>query len=405
MTLMRPIRRLLPAFLLPLAMTVACGDAPDDDPVEDRTVVVDSAGLSIVWSRVAGLPVRTVSATAELQVGSLDGEDALYDVRSIDRFADGSWVVANAGTQEILILDPDGSRRVALGGEGEGPGEFSSLGTAHVFGGDSIWAWDFQNARVTVFDSTGKVGRTFGTETLEGQTRASPVARLADGRFVASGGASFGGDMQSQAVIRPQVTSSILGADGSALTTISTLPGSAQWLERDERSISIRPVPYEKDQHLTASADRIYVGVTENPEIFVHDATGSRIGIVRLDLEPEPVGDADWEAARDAELEAIEDIGFRNGVAEFYKTAPRPATKPVWSDLLTSEEGWLWVERFSAPGSDGPTRWWRFDPDGALIDEVEVPAGFTPMWAEGDLVAGIFEDEFEVEYLRVHRIK
>lgn len=82
--------------------------------------------------------------------------------------------------------------------------------------------------------------------------------------------------------------------------------------------------------------------------------------------------------------------------------------KPVFSSLVEDSEGNLWVEHFrwippdhQAPDPQ-PTRWSVFDTQGVFLGEVQVPAGFIISTITSDQVLGVWQDDLDVEHVRVY---
>ncbi|MYG81144.1 MAG: hypothetical protein F4187_04965 [Gemmatimonadetes bacterium] len=83
---------------------------------------------------------------------------------------------------QVAVLEPDGSLVRYVGGEGEGPGEFTDVGR-FGFVGDTLWLQDLWELDISYFDSTGAHIRT---ETDHGLPSTMPIlwrtsAPLADG--------------------------------------------------------------------------------------------------------------------------------------------------------------------------------------------------------------------------------
>ena len=72
--------------------------------------------------------------------------------------------------QQVAVLDPDGSFVRYIGGEGEGPGEFTLLG-GFGFVGDTAWLQHLTELHISYFDSTGAHIRT---ETDRGMPSSAP---------------------------------------------------------------------------------------------------------------------------------------------------------------------------------------------------------------------------------------
>ena len=71
---------------------------------------------------------------------------------------------------QVAVLDPDGGFVRYIGGEGEGPGEFTLLG-GFGFVGDTVWLQHLTLLHISYFDSTGAHIRT---ETDRGQPASMP---------------------------------------------------------------------------------------------------------------------------------------------------------------------------------------------------------------------------------------
>ncbi len=71
---------------------------------------------------------------------------------------------------QVTVLEPDGSFVRYIGGEGEGPGEFTLLGS-FGFVADTVWLQHLTLLHVSYFDSTGAHIRT---ETDRGPPSSAP---------------------------------------------------------------------------------------------------------------------------------------------------------------------------------------------------------------------------------------
>lgn len=120
----------------------------------------DSAGVIIVDNEPPAPESRlawSIGSQPTIAIGSVDsGEaDQFFRVTDATRLSDGRIVIANTGSNELRVFNPDGTHAGTWGGMGEGPGEFTSYSpTAMVsWSGDSVAApnpWDlrlFLNAR------------------------------------------------------------------------------------------------------------------------------------------------------------------------------------------------------------------------------------------------------------------
>ena len=147
------MRLLKSVLLLWFVALAACGDSSQGG---STVAIRDSAGVRIFEASAdtARIPTWPVDA---LPSAVLDEE--LFQVRAIDHLASGGFVVAHQSQTELRFYSADGHLLRTVGRAGEGPGEFRFILDLQTLG-DSVWVHDLQNARVTVFDSNGRVLRT-----------------------------------------------------------------------------------------------------------------------------------------------------------------------------------------------------------------------------------------------------
>jgi hypothetical protein len=111
-------------------------------------VIVESTGPT--WQEGQAW---TIASQPMLTIGSVEGtpEYELYRASSAARLSDGRIVVANGGTNELRFFDRSGRHIASVGRTGEGPGEFRDLQRVWTLTGDSLLAYDFMPARLSVF--------------------------------------------------------------------------------------------------------------------------------------------------------------------------------------------------------------------------------------------------------------
>jgi len=146
-----------------------------------------------------------------LTIGTVDASDAfqLNSVGDATRLADGRIVVANGGSNELLVFDVDGNHLDAWAGQGDGPGEFRDLPTVRPWPGDSLIAGDSQQGRASIFDLDGAHDRAMS---LRGPPDPTTSERAAAGEAADAG----------PATVEPHVVLRVL-PDGTVLTR--TPPG------------------------------------------------------------------------------------------------------------------------------------------------------------------------------------
>lgn len=413
--------RLSPGALTCLLATslalVGCaeGDAGDSSAVTRR----DSAGIEIVlserpaWPEDGGWTVATDSPVLDLGSASGSADQQLFRVRDLLRLSDDRWVVANGGTNELRIYGSDGDLLTSAGGQGEGPGEFQRLGGLARTPGDSILAWEAVESRISVFGPEGDHVRSFRLddppEELPGAgglslARAVPAGRFGDGTLLARGLQLMSGDDLSTGVTSTTTAFMRYEADGTVRGIVGTYAGPDRWMRVGEGTIEIRTLLFGRTPRLAVTGSRWYFGLADRYEVVEHAADGTIRRLVRRNHETEAVTDADVDAAIDERLEDVDDAAERAEARASYRDMPVPETFPAYDDLAVSRDGRLWVEGYRKPGEEVPA-WSVFSSDGRWLGDVSLPEGFDPMWIDDEVVAGVWEDELEVEHVRAYRIQ
>lgn len=416
-------RALTTAVLGAILAVAACGEGRAG--ASSDVVRRDSAGIEIVHSEAPAWSEaerwRVEADDPLLDVGSASGpaDQELYQVRGLVRLSDGRWVVANGGTSELRFYSPDGEMVARAGSEGEGPGEFQRLSGLARLPGDSVLAWEALEPRVSVFGPDGSFIRSFRLEeppsNLEGAPEDASVARptsrarFADGSLLAQGNQVMGAEGLAGGGTRsvPRIFLRY-DPDGSYRDFLAVYPGASRWIQVDMESGSIRSIRIESllfgtGTHSAATADAWYVGHSDRYEIAARRPDGTITRLVRRRHEPEEITDADVDARIETRLEGVDDPSARADRREIFTEMPVPETLPAFDDLTVSRDGHLWVQDYRKPG-EPPPPWSVFAPDGRWLGDVQLPERFDPMWIDEEVVAGVWEDELEVEHLRAYYI-
>jgi hypothetical protein len=136
----------LPLLLLfVLCTTFGCTEPEPESP--------DSSGSGTL----AQGEVWSLSESPILEIGVQSGaeEYQLHRAESSIRLDDGTLIVANGGSRQLRFFDESGGFLNAVGGEGEGPGEFRFPSRIRKTGQDSLLVWDQSMHRISFFDHQG----------------------------------------------------------------------------------------------------------------------------------------------------------------------------------------------------------------------------------------------------------
>lgn len=139
--------------LMLVLLPVACGgDGGDPDAaavseestLDSRRLAVDSIVGTDSDARMS------FDLSERLSIGSLDGPDAFGRIMDAKIHA-GRIYVADDLRHHVAVYDTAGDQVDIIGGQGEGPGEFSSPWKLVLGKADSLFVWDTEQAKISVF--------------------------------------------------------------------------------------------------------------------------------------------------------------------------------------------------------------------------------------------------------------
>lgn len=413
------------AAVLALMAAALCGCGGASQPA---TTVTDSAGVEIV-SNLPGSSeaAETWSLSAEpvVQIGAgADPEVALFQVTDVAPLGGRRVAVGMNTPARALVLEPDGTVAATLGREGEGPGEFSSVGSLVPLGADSVAVWDPDRRRISVFTTDGRFTREVDLSPIAPvTTRAAPDNRSNSGitHLLASASGSlvlFGEGAVSSTpepgVGRPELPSFRITTEGEELASFGTFPGM-EWFHGGPAGAL--PLPFGARTYAATSDDSFVLGTAEATEFRVFGPDGAVIRIVRWPDQDRTVAGPYLSKWSDMVESAP------SGIRQLVESIPRRERFPAYEGLVATEAGEILVGDYPGPlgiwplrrADHGPEalrpeirvparRWLVFDADGALTARLGTPEGFEPYAVRDGLIWGIHSDEMDVESVRAYEI-
>jgi hypothetical protein len=324
-------------FLLLLA---GCGSSEDGPSLGEWTLETDDLRLS---------ETLRVSETEDFYFGS---------ITALDVTSAGRIVVADRQARNIKVLQPDRTLIDTLGGPGEGPGEFRRLTSVQIARGDSLFAYDHQLGRLTVFgpDAPYEESRSVTIERKGGiplRTRALSNGYVT--RFVIP-------PQPDPGVTRTEPrTWRYIDESGTPGDTVFTAPGPLVLAtERGFGQIPLSSGVY----YAWGPNGRLYHGWNDSLHVEARSIDGSSEVIASLPTEPAPVTEKD----RDSLLNQIDNERWRNKMAPVL-----PDTKPAFTEMVVSDAGRTWVKRPGESPAAESVSWWILDPETKTIQQTQLP--------------------------------
>lgn len=399
----RSVRSFRMLLVAPIAMAgAACAGVE----AGSGSVARDSAGIRIVENdhrRPAWTPETAWRLTAEprVRIGDVSGDSAylLYQVPHVRRLHDGRIAVVNTSSRQVRLYDDRGAYLGAIGGAGEGPGEFRGPWAVHELAGDSLVVVDLYR-EVSIFDRSGRFVRRFLPPRPSEQQLGEgfePEGRFGDGSLLFK--SHYPEDHQSTGVLRSRIAMIRVGLDGSTTRSLGDFDDQT-YLKGGMPQYLFGPWAHE------AAAERtMWYGSGDGFELREIDFEGNTVRIVRLDRPLRPVTEDDVQAFLDDILRRVEGTGREQITRRLFADAQHPEYFPAHFALKVDAEDNLWVQDYQPFRLPVERVWSVFDPEGRYLGDVTVPAGLTVHDIGADYLLGVYRDELDVEYVDLYGLE
>ena len=396
---LKAARRATGCTLLLLTALAAPVDARAQAPA---SLMRDSSGVRIIENARPGwAPGKawTLSASPLLEIGPAGGPEYVFSrIASATRLRDGRIVVAERAALQLRFFSATGRHLRTVGEKGQGPGEFSDIGTMTRLPGDSlaveslrytsIFAPDGQFVRQVRYGpfAPGLLQVPFVAVLGRFPDGSAVVGDFPQGRHAARGAARW---VDSSTLLLVDPTGAVV-KDAGRVPAIAFAPGVNA------------PVPLNLGPELVhaSAAGHVYLGFGDQYAIHEYDPSFTLRRMIRRAWTPRPLSSDDLNTYVDAwmTLWSKETGAKRERERLGQINAPYPEVLPAFSDLLASDNGELWLrdpDLSAAPGcmclsgvSDRPSAWSVFAADGRWLGEVTMPPRFTPAEVGRDYVLG-----------------
>lgn len=381
-------------------------------------LLVSSHASSLGGQAVVRLPGRDVVLQREprtlYSVGAADGAgpDVFGAVGGVGFDAAENLYVLDRLNARVVVFDSTGRVVRAMGRRGGGPGEFGAPQQMAVSGGGEVVVSDVARRALIIFDRDGAarsvpypgatmlLGRSFTLYPRGG------VVSVAMGNPTSGGANAFG-----EEILLWMPTSSGLPR---RLATVST-PAS-----REAQSGGVRvysPVIFSPSFQFAVLPSG-FVAITDEAEYSVRliDGSGRVQRILRRPIPPRPVTARDRASERERRIRQLSEGGglrvigpqsaalpaaAQRTMADQLRDAEFAPVMPVIRRIAVDAMGNLWIERVG-PALDGPGSIDLVAPEGRYLGTLrgwEMPAAFSP----GGRAAYLREDEMGVQRVVVIR--
>jgi len=361
-----------------------------------------------------------VSQSPSVTLRSALGEAATpySHVVGATRLANGTYIVADAGTSELLAYDPAGAflRRIAR--RGKGPGELERVTAVWRYEGDTLVAINASPlgaSRIAVFAPEGHWVRTWSPATPPGETIGVRV------RVVANDGHLF---MTTGTPLRPAAAPVIdrelergywYDNGGRPGTLAGAFPGPLRYRSSGMKQALI---PFSIGTQFATANNELYASDPDSAVVRRYRRDGTLIAVIPLGISADPVRPRDARLARRQAHEAArrrfaplrnrripqplqETIRDQIAAAD---EIPIPQMFPVLERILVDPRGYLWAARFRRPDRLDPNVWWVFDGAGKRVGALRLPDALTALEIGDDYLIGLRRDLGGGESVEVYEL-
>jgi hypothetical protein len=409
-----PMTRQAVVFSLAVLNAASCASEQRAEPV----VVRDSAGVEIVensspaWSAEERWQVADTPAIVIGGQGWRPEQELFAVYHAI--LHDSTIVVANNGTSELRMFDWSGASVGVVGGQGEGPGEFSGLRGVHGCRDGRLLAIELR--RISVLSSAGEFIRSVRLAPDRIPTPGNVVGVFPDcSAVVVERGETAELPVTSEVYHMPAVLA-LVPLEGDGAETLAHIDGPALVNVPVGSGSAPQRVPWGYSPTYAVGDGVVFVGASDSSEVRVFGGSGLE-RIIRWPAARKPVAEADrllFDEQRAAA--AAQDGGRLAGLLPSLDDYPHvPDRKPAYARLMFDPAGFVWVREYQDIAGwrssgweldldNASEGWWIFDAAGRWLGSADVPPGLRILGVQGDYLLAIAFDANDVERLQLHAI-
>lgn len=342
-------------------------------------------------------PVMEAATQEDAQLSRVDG---------LGIASDGRIYVLDAHAKGVVVFGSDLTYERTIGRSGRGPGEFRSVTVVQVLPGDSVFVFDADLQRATLFapgaedpeyarpvwgataTDAGALKPASTVYRLHGHAGLLGVYRLA---YMASG--SDVGERRYDVVRHlyeddgGQRADSLFGASSSEMLVVRV--GAP-----DGGVVHVRAHPFGRRPYWQLMGDDRFVHAhSQEVGALVVNLDGRVVSAFSYAAPPVPVERAELDAAMD---------GMEPEMARMLRQGA-PYSWPPVAALATDDMGRIWL---AIRGQDRSVREWAaFEEDGTHVASVMFPARFRLLAVRDGRLAGVHRDDYDVPQIRTYRLE
>ena len=290
-------------------------------------------------------PTKLVTLTEAFRLGDEAAGDTILfgPIEDLEVDSRGRLYVTEQMQFRIRVFSSDGTPVGEFGSEGLGPGEFIWAPVLAIGAQDTVYAYDFQLGRLTVFSPHDYryVDSIPVAESERGNSSARDIVGVTSQGFLMRYSMDY--ESVEDAYVQSALQISLVDRNGKiAVDSIASLPTREELVFTWDDGIIWHRLRYGRGPYFASGySDLLYFAWNDAIQVTTVNPRGDVQRVITIPHDPVYVTQAEKE-------EEIADAGdeFEDGVRE-----QMPSTKPAFESLLVDDAGRLWIELSRAEGA------------------------------------------------------
>lgn len=301
---------------------------------------------------------------------------------------------------EVWVLDPDLRLERRVGRRGFGPGEFRSVGTVRIVARDSLYVYDPDIQRFSVYaPDSSNPAYTFSLASGAELAAADWAAPLDRRGSIAALYRTPLGDFREGGGTRSEVLR-VIGPDGA-------LQRDSVVTMREPESLPIStpagegylfPPFARRTLFALSPAGTLYHAWSDSAVFTAQPLDGGPARVIRVDAPPRPI--TTYE--RDSVVQAMSDGAFPPQAVRAALERAGYRTWPALAAFFPDDRERLWIAL--TPPREGPIDWVVVDAEGRRVGGLRLPPTLRLMTLRGDRAYAIQADSLDVLSVVLFRV-
>ncbi len=348
-----------------------------------------------------------VNFTRDFVISEKEFPEKVYfqSPRGIVVHTDGRIYISDSSSNNIKMISSEGQLIKVIGQEGQGPGDFYSPAFLAI-SKNRLVVWESMNRRFSILDMDGKFLKSAKIDDEMG--RPIKMRALPDGRLVVMTESHVEIDNK----LSQQYKLFLLSSELEFVKTLFSHKLRRRKLITDPMRVYV-PQPYAPNILWDVTSDgRIVLGCSDLFDVEVHDPNKGRLFTFSFEYTPVKITNAD----KDNHFSIFTMTVVRGNKKETKQGAPDyikdntgfPRFKPAFKDIVTDDEGNIWVRPFHEDRELEDHLFDVFDKKGQFIKRIRVfgETAFPSFWTSKIDKKVFWEiEKVDEEFFRIVRNK